>query len=61
MIILLRGHIRNAFTNKNLYTFIKNISDNNTKIYIHTWNIISSNLSWRPILHDDTIVSSKMI
>jgi len=48
MFIMLRGHIRNSFADKHLYNLLKDLSLNNDiKIYIHTWNIIQSNVSWR--------------
>ena len=46
----MRGHIRNGFSNDNLYNFLKYI--NNTydiDIYIHTWNFIEANRSWRKL------------
>lgn len=50
MIIMLRGHIRNSFNDTQLYNLIKQISlKNSIKIYIHTWNIIQTNVSWRNI------------
>jgi hypothetical protein len=63
MILLLRGHIRNSFNTKVLYDFIKNIyeSDNELKIYIHTWNIFQNNTSWRKIDNDFTEVNEKII
>ena len=55
MIILLRGHIRRAFDNQNLYKLIKKIYDfdNNIKIYIHTWNKIQNDISWRNAFKSD--------
>jgi hypothetical protein len=50
IILLLRGHIRNSFKDTKLFNFVKYLSENyNLKIYIHTWNVFSSSLSWRPI------------
>ena len=50
IILLLRGHIRNSFKDNKLFNFVKYLSENyNLKIYIHTWNVFSSSLSWRPI------------
>lgn len=48
MILVLRGHIRNSFENKNLYDLVNQIykNYNNLNIYIHTWNIFSNNISW---------------
>jgi hypothetical protein len=67
MIIFLRGHIRNSFDNINLYNLIKNINEinindnNNTQIYIHTWNILQNNISWRQIEEINTIVTNDLI
>ena len=51
MNLLLRGHIRNSFDNKNLYNLIKEIYKNNInlEIYIHTWSIVQNNISWRKL------------
>ena len=50
MIILLRGHIRSSFNDNRLYLFIKRLLQTyNLEIYIHTWDILQSNISWRPI------------
>ena len=51
MIIILRGHIRKSFQNESLRNFMKYIClhYNNVEIYIHTWNIVQSGISWREI------------
>jgi hypothetical protein len=63
MILIIRGHIRNSFENKNLYDFIKLIYNNfsDIQIYIHTWNIFSNNISWRKINVNNNIVNEKII
>ena len=50
-ILILRGHIRDSFDTQDLYNFVKNLYNifKNLKIYIHTWNIFSNNISWRQI------------
>jgi hypothetical protein len=55
MIILLRGHIRKSFDNENLYNLIKKIYDfdNRIKIYIHTWNKVQNDISWRNVFKHD--------
>jgi len=55
MIILLRGHIRKSFDNENLYNLIKKIYDfdNRIKIYIHTWNKVQNDISWRNVFSND--------
>jgi hypothetical protein len=63
MILIIRGHIRNSFENKNLYDLIKIIYEtySDVKIYIHTWNIFSNNISWRTININNNIVNEKII
>jgi hypothetical protein len=48
MIVLLRGHVRQAFDDDNLYSLMKQLVDiYKVDIYIHTWNIQQSSSSWR--------------
>lgn len=48
--LLLRGHIRNAFSNDNLYNFLGKIkSKYDVDIYIVCWDISESNKSWRKL------------
>ena len=63
MIIIIRGHIRKSFNNPKLLNLIKDIYKihNDIKIYIHTWNIFSNNLSWRQIDIDNNLVTKKII
>jgi len=64
MILLLRGHIRESFKNNRLYNLIKGISDilgGNLDIYIQTWNVLQSNVSWRVIPENTTVVDEIMI
>jgi hypothetical protein len=62
IIIILRGHIRNSFDNDKLYNLIKKISLNyNISIYIHTWNIQQSNISWREVEQINNIIKTDMI
>ncbi len=63
MILVLRGHIRNSFENKNLYDLISEIykNHNDLKIYIHTWNIVANNISWRQIQLNHTNVTVQNI
>jgi hypothetical protein len=65
MIIFIRGHIRKAFSNDNLLNLIENIvkgHKSSLKIYIHTWSIFSSDLSWRKNIHkDETLVKQHKI
>jgi hypothetical protein len=63
MLLLLRGHIRNSFDSKDLYLFIEQLYriDSSLKIYIHTWNILQTSLSWRDVDMNITPVSKEMI
>ena len=62
MIILIRGHIRNSFINNQLYDFIRQLSKtNDIKIYIHTWNIMQTNVSWRPLNNVNIVITEEII
>jgi len=62
MIILLRGHIRNSFDDKRLYLFFKEVSKvHPIKIYIHTWDILQSNISWRGMKLNTTKITEQLI
>jgi hypothetical protein len=64
MIIFIRGHIRNSFCDNKLYNLIKELSkipNSNLKIYIHTWSIINSSLSWRKVDANEIKVTEEMI
>lgn len=52
MIFILRGHIRTTFDDTRLLEFMKQVVERNQSsisIYIHTWSIKQSSLSWREI------------
>lgn len=62
MLIMLRGHVRNSFNDNLLYSLIKNISlKTEIKIYIHTWNIVQSNVSWRNLNKIEVTVDENLI
>lgn len=63
MIIVLRGHIRQSFQNKQLYRFIKYIClhYDNVEIYIHTWNIVQNGISWREMETNHSEVNEQII
>lgn len=63
MIILLRGHIRNSFNDNRLYFFVKNLCKiyKNITIYIHTWDILQNNLSWRKMDNKYIIITKDLI
>lgn len=51
MILILRGHIRDAFYNQDLKNLVTDMyhMDPTLKIYIHTWNVYSNGVSWRNV------------
>jgi len=62
IIIILRGHVRTSFENNKLYELIKKINlFYNVHIYIHTWNIQQSNISWRQIDSINNIINEEFI
>jgi hypothetical protein len=63
MILILRGHIRNGMDNSTLLNSVKAIVAKfpDIRIYIHTWNVVASSISWRHIAANNTIVTSEYI
>jgi len=63
MILFLRGHIRNSFDDDKLYYLLKKIKIliPDIKIFIQTWNIIQSSVSWREMNEINHSVSNEMI
>ena len=63
MILIIRGHIRDAFNNDDLYNFVLLLYHtlSELKIFIHTWNIFSNNISWRYITVNNNPVTEKTI
>ena len=63
MILIIRGHIRNSFETKSLYNLLKEIHTifPSLKIFIHTWNIFASNISWRKVNINEENVNDKII
>jgi hypothetical protein len=60
--IILRGHIRNSFADKQLYNYIKDLSNEyDLTIYIQTWNILQTNVSWRYLEKNETPVNEEFI
>lgn len=61
--LIIRGHIRNAFENRDLYNLVKclHICIPKVRIYMHTWNRFSNNISWRTIEKNDEIVTNEII
>jgi hypothetical protein len=62
LIIMIRGHIRDSFKDKRLAELLESLSQKyNTTIYLHTWNILQSDKSWRQMERNDTEVTETMI
>lgn len=62
LIIMIRGHIRDSFQDDRLNQLLLSLSQKyNISVYIHTWNIIQSDKSWRTIEKNDTPVTDTMI
>ena len=62
MNLILRGHIRNSFDDKNLYYLISDLSEKqNIKLFIHTWNVVQTSLSWRHIPENKSKVDEELI
>jgi hypothetical protein len=63
MILILRGHIRNAFDNDELFNLINIIYrlTAHLEIYIHTWSIKQNNISWRHIETDNAPITKETI
>jgi hypothetical protein len=63
MILILRGHIRDAFNSADLYNIINEIYIlfPDLQIYIHTWNVYSNGISWRKIETNNNIVDVQVI
>jgi len=62
MIVLIRGHIRNSFDNDRLYHLLKEIDDlSSIELYIQTWPIFQSNISWREIIPNKKPVTEELI
>ncbi len=63
MILIIRGHLRNSFETQDLYNFIEEMYNtfSDLKIFIHTWNIFSNNISWRHINVNNTQVNKELI
>jgi hypothetical protein len=64
MIFVIRGHIRDTFRSGHLYNLIETLYHTfpDLKIFIHTWNIVSNNISWREeITTNNEVVNNEVI
>lgn len=60
--LVLRGHIRNSFDNNQLYDFVKDLTrEFDMEIYIQTWNILQTDVSWRHLERNETPVDEDLI
>ena len=50
IVLFIRGHIRDSFKNAQLVEFVKMLSTRYVvQLYIHTWSVYSTKLSWRNV------------
>jgi hypothetical protein len=63
MILVLRGHVRNAFETPQLLHFVKGLYATypDLKIVAHTWSIFSNDISWRKIKPNPTPVLTSTV
>ncbi len=63
MILIIRGHIRSSFKNKDLYDFVKKLYLHNSDltIFIHTWTKSHNDLSWRKFETSPIDINEKYI
>ncbi len=62
LIVMIRGHVRDSFGDPRLRQLIESLSQKyNTTIYLHTWDILQSDKSWRTLEKNNTPVSQEMI
>ena len=62
LVLVIRGHVRNSFDTNVLYNFVKDLSSVfNIMIYIHTWNVKQTSMSWRKIQQDDTKITEDVL
>lgn len=60
--IVLRGHVRSSLNDRILHGLVSKISDLfDTKLYVHTWDIVQNSLSWRGLIEVTNQVSHEDI
>ena len=60
--IILRGHIRNAFLSQDLKNLMNDIASQfDISIFVHSWNIVQNNLSYRNMDNNYSIVNENTI
>lgn len=63
MNLIIRGHIRNSFESSDFRGLVRSIVNKvpGIRIYVHSWNVVQSSLSWRGMEEDRTEVTPEMI
>ena len=62
MILILRGHTRASFDEDNLYNITAQLARKYPiEIYIHTWDVQASKLSWRQVEQNNKPVTEESI
>ena len=60
--IILRGHIRNSFLSEDLKNLMNDIASQfDISIFVHSWNVVQNNLSYRHMSNNDSIVNEDTI
>lgn len=60
--LIIRGHIRNAFGNRDLYDLVREISDRaDISVFIHTWSVFQTSASWRRMPDDHNPVDEDQV
>jgi hypothetical protein len=63
MNLILRGHIRNSFENSDLHDLMLSIVAKvpDIKVYVHSWNVVQSPMSWRGMEENRNKVTPEII
>ena len=63
MIVIIRGHVRDAFETSKLYFFLTQLKwqVQSLEIYIHTWDVFANSASWRPVKENRKMVTEDTI
>lgn len=60
--VALRGHLRQSFQKDDLFLWLDSLSQQyELRIFLHTWNIQQSSLSYRPLTHIPLPVTPEML
>ena len=62
MKVLIRGHVRQSLDTRDFYWLLKKLDVMiGIEIYMQTWRVKQNELSWRPMIADDTEVTQELI